>query len=47
MKNAVIPAKLVPAGSKQGAGIQKRPKRLDSRFHGNDPKRKIKIENLI
>jgi UDPglucose 6-dehydrogenase len=31
----VIPAELVPAGLKQGAGIQ-RTKILDSRLHGND-----------
>jgi alpha-D-ribose 1-methylphosphonate 5-triphosphate synthase subunit PhnH len=31
----VIPAKLVPAGLKQGAGIQ-RIRELDSRLHGND-----------
>jgi hypothetical protein len=31
-KKIVIPAKLVPAGGKQGAGIQN--KEIDSHFHG-------------
>ncbi len=34
--NHVIPAKLVPAGSRQGAGIQNLSKILDSRLRGND-----------